>query len=320
MAEVSRKLAIPRWAWINGRFVPWHECVLHVRCQAVMTGASVFEGIRAYWNTRDKELYVFKLVDHMDRLRQSMKVMRMKSTLTDEVISACVELLAKNEFREDVHIIPVAYVGFGEGFGALTEPLEEGFFMTAVPRPPIKATIDGARVCISSWTRIADVAMPPRVKAAANYQNSRLALMEARINGYDNAILLNTRGTVSEAASACVFIVRNGELITPPVTAGILESITRSTLIRMFREKFNRAVTIREIDRTELYLAEEVFICGSGYEIMPIVSIDGIAVGNGRRGTVTGKIQDYYFAVVRAEERDYAEWRTSVYRPNRITT
>jgi len=283
-----------------------------------MTGASVFEGIRAYWNTRDDELYVFKLAEHMERLRQSMKVMRMKSTLTDEMISSCIELLARNEFREDVHIIFVAYVGFGDGFGALTDPLEEGFFITAVPRPPTKATIDGVRVCVSSWSRIADDAMPPRVKAAANYQNSRLALMEARVNGYDNAILLNSRGTVSEAASACVFIVRGGELLTPPVTAGILESITRSTLIRIFRERFNRTVTVREIDRTELYLAEEAFICGSGYEIMPIISIDGIVVGNGRRGPVTGKIQDYYFAVVRAEERDYTEWRTAVYHPERI--
>lgn len=306
-------LKSPQWAWIDGHFVPWDECVLHARAQAIMTGASVFEGIRAYWNARENQLNVFRLNDHFDRLADSMKIMRMVQRVTPELANASVELLRRNDFKEDVHYIPVAYVGIGEEFGAQTRPLEEGFFITAIAKPQSPALKTGITACMSSWRRISDAVMPPRVKAAANYQNSRFALLEARTNGYDYAIFLNDRGTVAEGPGACVFMVRNGQVCTPPVTAGILESITRSTLIELFAKRLGVDVIEREIDRTELYLAEEIFFCGTGWEVMPIVSVDRIQVGAGSPGTLTREIQKAYFAIARGEDASFPEWRTPVY-------
>lgn len=303
----------PQWAWINGRFIPWDECTLHVRTQAVMFGGSVFEGVRAYWNADKEELYVFKLREHIDRLRASMKIMRMKTEIPGDFEAACVALLSRNEFREDVHLIPTAYLGFGEGYLSLSKTREEGLFVTAVARPTAKWLTEGKRVRISSWTRISDNSMPPRVKAAGNYQNSRLALLEAWQDGYDDAILLNAQGTVAEAAGACLMMVRRGQVSTPPVTAGILESITRSTLIELFKEKLGTTVVERDIDRTELYLAEEVFLCGSGMEVAPVVGIDRLAIGDGKIGPITASIQRAYFRIARAEEGGHADWRTPVY-------
>ncbi|HVA37277.1 MAG TPA: branched-chain amino acid transaminase [Candidatus Dormibacteraeota bacterium] len=305
----------PKWAWIDGSFVPWQECVLHVRAQAIMTGASVFEGIRAYWNAGQGQLYVFRVQEHFARLAESMKIMRMKQAVSPEMVSASIELLRRNEFRGDVHYMPVAYVGFGEEYGAQTKPVQEGFFITAVAKPQTRALEDGLSVCVSSWRRISDTVMPPRVKAAANYQNSRFALLEARTNGYDYAIFLNSSGTVSEAPGACIFVVRGNQVCTPPVTAGILESITRSTLIQLFEERIGRMVIQREIDRTELYVADEVFLCGTGMEVMPVVSIDHISVGSGRPGRLTKEIQDLYFRIARGEDMSLQHWLTPVYAP-----
>ncbi|TAM57592.1 branched-chain amino acid transaminase [bacterium] len=315
---MSNELRSPEWAWIDGRFVPWAECVLHARAQAIMTGASVFEGIRAYWNPQREQLYVFRLQEHLDRLATSMKIMRMKQAVPAEMGSASVELLRRNNFRDDVHYMPVAYVGFGEGYGAQTPPVQEGFFITAVTKPPSRALEAGLSVCVSSWQRISDNIMPPRVKAAANYQNSRFALLEARTNGYDYAIFLNSAGKVSEAPGACIFVVRADQVYTPPVTAGILESITRATLIQLFRERMGHSVIEREIDRTELYVADEVFLCGTGMEVTPVIAIDHVSVGLGRPGRWTREIQDLYFRAARGEEATLSHWLTPVYAPVQV--
>lgn len=307
-------LRSPKWAWIDGEFVAWADCKLHVRSQAVMAGASVFEGIRAYWNDQDSELQIFRLRDHLQRLWDSMRIMRMSSPIATDLEAACVELLARNEFREDVHFMPFAYCGWGEDFGTQSPTLEEGLFITAIAKPQSKALTNGLNVCVSSWRRIDDTVMPPRVKAAANYQNSRLALLEARANHYDYSILLNSRGTVAEGPGACIFMVRNGEVSTPPVTAGILESITRATLIQLFKERLGIDVIQRDIDRTELYLAEELFYTGTGSEVTPIVSVDRMSIGTGQRGAVAESIQKIYFAIARGADDSHGEWRTPVYQ------
>ena len=303
----------PQWAWIDGRFVPWDECVIHARTQAIMTGASVFEGVRAYWNPKTEQLHVFRLGDHFDRLADSMKIMRMTQPIPPDLPALSVELLRRNAFKGDVHYVPVAYIGLGEDFGAQTKPLDEGFFVTAIAKPEAAALTQGVSTCVSSWRRISDDVMPPRVKAAANYQNSRFALLEARTNGYDYAIFLNSSGTVAEGPGACIFMVRNGQVFTPPVTAGILESITRTTLIELFRERLGLSVVEREIDRTELYLADEVFFCGTGWEVTPINSVDRLPVGTGSPGGLTKEIQRIYFAIARGEDPAHPEWRTPVY-------
>jgi len=306
-------LPAPQWAWIDGQFVAWNDCNLHVRSQAVMAGASVFEGIRAYWNDQTDELHIFRLQDHLRRLEESMRIMRMSQLSTPEIQAACIELLSRNEFREDVHFMPFAYCGWGEDFGTQSRTLQEGAFITAIAKPQSKSLIAGLDVCVSSWRRIDDTTMPPRVKAAANYQNSRLALLDARVNHYDYAIFLNGRGTVAEGPGACLFMVRKGEVSTPPITAGILESITRATLIELFTERLGIKVVEREIDRTELYLAEELFYTGTGSEVTPIVSVDRIPVGSGKRGATAEAIQEVYFDIARGIDHSHAEWRTPVY-------
>lgn len=303
----------PQWAWMNGAFIPFDECRLHVRTQAVALAASVFEGVRAYWNPEQEQLYTFELDRHVDRLRESMKIMRMHTAIPADFADTCVELLRRNEFREDVHYMPTAYLGIPEGNVAMGPTSDEGLFITAVARPPGKALRTGKSVCVSSWRRISDSSMPARVKAAGNYQNSRLALHAAWADGYDDAVLLNANGTVAEAAGSCLMMVRNDEVCTPPVTAGILESITRASLITLFNDKLGRQVVEREIDRTELYLAEEVFLCGSGMEVVPVIAVDRLPVGNGRIGPVTAAIQDTYFRVARGQDDAYPEWRTPVY-------
>lgn len=305
----------PTWAWLDGEFVRWDDCVLHVRTQALMTGASVFEGIRAYWDDSSEELYIFKLNEHLRRMEESAKIMRMRPFNVSTLRSACIELLSRNEFREDVHIIPVAYVGFTADLNALGASCADGVFITAVPRPKSKGIQVGVRVGVSSWRRIADSAMPPRVKAAANYQNSRMAFAEARQNGYENAILLNDRGTVAEGPGACVMIVRHGTVVTPPVTAGILESLTRSTLLSLIKSELDVPAVEREVDRTELYVADEAYYCGTGHEITPIINVDGISIGNGEPGPLTRSLQDLYFAIARGRDERYSNCVTPVYQP-----
>ncbi|RPH98741.1 MAG: branched-chain-amino-acid transaminase, partial [Zetaproteobacteria bacterium] len=289
---------------------PYEDAKIHVQSAAVKYGASVFEGLRAYWNPTQGELYVFRLKQHIDRLYRSMKLMRMEHRLThEELTRSILEVLRKNEYREDVQIRQTAYV---EADGALDATGPVGLAVDAVPRKMTDKV--GIRVCVSSWTRISDGAMPPRIKCSANYQNGRLAMLEARANGYEGALLLNSRGKLAEAPGACCFVVREGVPVTPPITADILESVTRATLFDLFRKELAMGPVEREIDRTELYVSDEAFLCGSAWEITPVVSVDRLPLGDGERpGPVTRAIQDCYLAVVRGERPAYSDWLTPVY-------
>jgi branched-chain amino acid aminotransferase len=308
--------AAPRFAWMNGTVIPWGECVLHGRSAGGFMGANVFEGVRAYWSAGAGELFVFKHEEHLQRLGRSMKTVRLEVPFTlAEIGQGALDLLRANEFREDAHFIPVAFFGMGaHGFNTLGPTVDNGVYVTAVPWPQPAALWSGVAAGIASWRRISDDTVPPRLKAGANYQNSRLAQAEARVNGYDTAIILNPRGTVAEGPGACVMMVRDGRLVTPPVTAGILESITRATLMDLAARELGVAVVEREVDRTELYVADEVFMCGSGLEVLPITSVDRIPVGEGSRGPLTRRIQEVYFAAARGELPAYRRWLTPVYQ------
>ena len=305
----------PKFAWMNGKVIPWDQCVVHGRSAGGFMGSNVFEGVRAYWNPQLGELFVFKHEEHLERLGRSMKTVRLDVPFSlHEIGQGAVDLLRANEFRQDVHFVPVAFFGMGaHNFNTLGPTIDNGVYITAVPWPQPQALWDGVSACVSSWRRISDDTVPPRLKAGANYQNSRLAQTEAKVDGYDTAIILNQRGTVAEGPGACLMMVRDGKLATPPVTAGILESITRTTLMHLAARELGMDVVEREIDRTELYVAEEVFMCGSGLEVLPITSVDRIAVGNGTRGSLTKRIQDVYFAAARGEMPPYRSWLTPVY-------
>jgi branched-chain amino acid aminotransferase len=305
----------PKYAWMNGKVIPWDQCVVHGRSAGGFMGANVFEGVRAYWSARQEELFVFKHEEHLQRLARSMKTIRLEVPYgLPEIGRGALELLRANEFRQDAHFIPVAFFGMGaHNFNTLGPTVENGVYITAVAWPQPPTLSNGVAAGISSWRRISDDSVPPRLKAGANYQNSRLAQTEAAVNGYDTAILLNHRGTVAEGPGACLMMVREGQLVTPPVTAGILESITRSTLMDLASRELGARVVEREIDRTELYVAEEVFMCGSGLEVLPVTSVDRIPIGEGTRGPVTQRIQDVYFAAARGELPAYRHWLTPVY-------
>jgi len=309
----------PKYAWMNGKIIPWDQCVVHGRSAGGFMGSNVFEGVRAYWNAHQGELFVFKHEEHLQRLARSMKTVRLEvSTTLREIEQGALDLLRANEFREDAHFVPVAFFGMGaHNFNTLGPTVDNGVYITAVPWPQPAALLNGVAACVASWRRISDDSVPPRLKAGANYQNSRLAQTEAKVNGYDTSIILNHRGTVAEGPGACLMMVRDGKLVTPPVTAGILESITRSTLMDLAARELGVNVVEREIDRTELYVADEVFMCGSGLEVLPITSVDRITIGGGTRGSMTKRIQDVYFAAARGELPAYRHWLTPVYRAAR---
>ena len=297
--------------WMNGKLVPPAEAVLPVNSAAVFYATNVFEGLRAYWNAADEELYCFRLNEHFVRFRESMKLMRFTVPYSDvDLYEAVRELLVGNDIREDVHMHCVAYVA-GSGLDA-TSPT--GLYINPRRRPRVQEGA-GLKACVSSWVRTSDNAIPIRHKCGANYQNGRLATLQAKADGYDAPILLNQRGEVSEGTGATFFMVRRGRLVPPPITSDILESITRTTIIEdIGPELLGMDVEVREIDRTELYVADEAFFCGSGYEITPITSIDRFPLGDGNVGTLTQRVTRAYMDIVRGIDKRYAEWRTPTYR------
>lgn len=303
----------PTYLWWNGRQMPWEEATVHVTDLAWSTVGAVFEGIRGYWNEEQQELYVFRLREHMERLIDSMRLVRLPLDYSaDELIEASLALLRDNQTREDTYIRPLAYSQNSSGKRLSDTSAELGMLINTNPMPSQLTSGDTIDVKVSSWTRISDNVMPPRIKNISNYRNGQLATMEAKTDGYDNALLLSPQGKVSEAPGACVMMVRKGQLVTPPVTDGILESITRDAIMTMARDSLGATVVERSIDRTELYLADEVFLCGTAFEVTPVASVDRYQVGNGGIGELTGKLQGLYDDVLRGRDDRYAEFRTAV--------
>jgi branched-chain amino acid aminotransferase len=303
--------------WFNGAVVPWEDAKVHISTATVTRGANVFEGVRAYWNADERELFIFRNDEHMARLWNSAKIMRMTVPWTkEELTKAEIDVIRANAFEATVWFRLTLYVGEGEESIWPPEKVPVGGFITPRLAPHSPGITEGIDTCISTWTRIADTSVPPRVKAGANYHNSRLAVMEARTNGYaPQPILLNERGKVSEGPGACFFMVRDGALITAPVTANILESITRATVLELARDALGLRVHEREIDRTELYVADEAFFCGSGWEVTPIRSVDRYPIGKGQPGPLTKRIQEVYFSVAEGRVPKYRHWLMPVYHP-----
>ena len=293
----------------NGEIVPEREATVHVLSGAVKYGATVFEGICAYLGQQN-QLNIFRLPEHLQRLQDSMRIMRFEHDWSDQYLAKIVsDVLQANDLHEDAHIRLSAYV-LNEGFLDATQPVALGCL--AVRRHDTSLADKAARAQVSSWHRIEDASMPPRIKCAANYQNGRLATIQARTDGYNEAILLTRSGKVAESAGACLMAIRDGIVITPTVTDSILESVTRATLIELFERELGMEVKQREIDRTELYVCQEVFLCGSGYEVMPIIDIDGYRIGDGTVGKNTQVIFDAYDTVTRGGNERYDHWLTSV--------
>lgn len=299
----------------NGEIVAYGDARVHAFSGVVKYGAGVFEGLRAYWSEADGELYVFRLDEHVERLRFGMRMMRFAEIYAADHLRDCIlRMLRANELRENVHIRIIAYLD-GDDELAATGPV--GLIAGAVPRPQAKNVASGIHVRVGSWQRLADNAMPPRVKCTGNYVNNRAAEMEARRDGYDGVIMLTAAGKVSEGSGACLFIVRDGVLHTPDLASDILESITRDTVIQIAGEAGCGTVRERTIDRSELHACTEAFWCGSGQEVVPILSVDRMAVGDGSVGPLTKRIQDHYFRLVRGEIAGPDGWLTPVWGTDR---
>ena len=304
-----------QWLWFNGEIVPRERATVHVMSATATRGANVFEGMRAYWNGDERELYIFRNDEHLRRLSESAKIMRMAVPWSaEELTRAQIDVLRANHYEATAWYRLCLYVGEGEQTSyPPAEPPTGGYIATRLA-PHTKGVTDGVDCGVSSWQRIADTSVPPRVKAGANYHNSRLAAMEAQNHGYTGQpIMLNERGKVSEGPGACLCMIRRGTLVTPPVTSNILESITRDTILELARDVLKIPVQERDIDRTELYTCEELFLCGTGAQVSPVIEVDRRPIGDGRVGEFSQELQSLYFSAVRGDSPKYSNWTLPVY-------
>lgn len=302
-----------RFAFFKGKIVPLEEAKVGIMTSAFNYGTGVFEGIRGYWNGEEEQLYLFRLREHFERFLQNCWVLLIELPYTVEgLCEATLELLQREGFTTDVYIRPLAYKS-SEEIGVRLHDLESDCAMFAIPFGEYLDRPGGARVMTSSWRRLDDNAIPPRNKITGAYVNSALAKTEAHLQGFDDALMLCQDGHVSEGSAANLFIVHDGALITPPVTENILEGITRATVLQLAKDLGIETVE-RPIDRSELYLADEAFLCGTAVGLVPIVEIDHRPIGGGTPGPISTRLKELYQAVVRGKEPRYRNWCTPVYR------
>lgn len=302
-----------RYIWLDGEIIHLPDAKINVLSPTSQFGANVFEGIRCYWNAEAEQLYAFRLEDHYKRLKQSQRLLQMEDRFSiDELKKALIDVVIKNKYEEDISVRQTIFIN---GFGSWSVKGPVSMFVAPIPKRQTNHEYNkkGLKCCISSWNRIDENSLSPRVKCGANYINSRMAQMEALNNGYDTTIFLNNRGTIAEGPGSCLFLVKDKLLITPLTTDSILESITRDTVIKIAREHLGIKVVERSVTRTELYTCDEAFLCGSAMEITPILSVDQYQINNGNPGKFTEKIHQAYLDIVRGKWKDYMDWLTPVY-------
>lgn len=302
-----------RFIWVNGGVVRLSDATINVLSPTSQFGLNVFEGIRSYWSPEKQELYAFRLDDHFRRLKKSQRLLQLDDTFApQELLSAFLETVRANEYREDIAVRMTLFV---DGFGSWSSTGPVNMFISPIPKAKTSAEYNkkGLNCCISSWTRIDDGCLSPRIKCGANYINSRMAQREALKNGYDTTIFLNKNGKVAEGPGSCLFIVKDGVIVTPLLTDSVLESITRDTLIKLAAAMGYR-VEERSIDRTELYTCDEAFLCGSAMEVTAVNSVDRYVIGDGcSEGPVTNALHHEYLKVVTGDRDEYSNWLTPIY-------
>lgn len=298
--------------FMNGEYIEADKAVLPVRTHAFLYGTSVFEGIRAYYNKEEDQLYAFRVKEHYERLLHSAKVMWMKSPYTiEEYENITKDLLKLNGYKTDVYIRPTLYKSSQKVGPTLTDN-EDSFLIFTTPFGDYFEGDRGLKLCVSSWRRTSDNAIPPRAKVSGAYANSALIKTDAHEAGFDDAVVLSESGQVTEGSAMNIFLVINGTLVTSSTTDDILVGVTRNTVIELAHE-LGIPVKERSIDRTELYAAEEAFCCGTGAQIVPVESIDHRMVGDGKIGNITKQIQELYFNVVKGKVDKFKKWCLPVY-------
>jgi branched-chain amino acid aminotransferase len=297
--------------YFEGEYVPLRDAKVSIMTHAFMYGTAVFEGIRAYWNEEQGKLFGLKIREHVERIRQSCRIMLMENVPSvDELTGLIVETVRRNGFREDVYIRPSFYKST-RAIGVRLHHLENQLYIITIPFGNYIDTESGVRVMTSTWRRNADEALPARGKIVGGYVNMAFQKSEAELNGFDEAVVLTADGHVNEASAANLFMVRDGVALTPPVNDDILEGVTRKAMIELLtNEKI--PVEIRSIDRSELYVADEMFLCGTGVQVSPVVEIDHRPVGSGDIGPIGRLVRDRYFDAVRGRLPEYRHWLTEI--------
>jgi len=302
-------------AYFQRKFVPLAEAKIGVMTHAFNYGTAVFEGIRGNWNGDDEQVYVFRLGDHFRRMRKNCRILKLDFPYSDEELAdITIRLVAMCGYNEDIYLRPIAYKS-SEALGVRLHNLESDFLIYVTPFGAYLDIDKGARCCTSTWRRVEDTAIPARAKINGLYVNSSLAKTEAVENGYDEAIMLNEDGHVSEGSGENIFIVEDGRLITPGVYSNVLKGITRDTVMTLAREELGVETIERPIDRSELYVADECFMTGTAAHVTPVIEVDRRPVGEGGLGPITAEIQRLYFEVVRGKNAKYAHWCTPCYQP-----
>jgi branched-chain amino acid aminotransferase len=311
--EASDTPVSPIVCWFQGRFVPLSEARISVMTHGFLYGTGIFEGIRAYWNEEQGQLFGLKLLDHYTRLVRNCKLMLMEPPGTPgDLVDLTVELLRRNGWREDVYIRPTVYKST-EAIGVRLHNLENDWVLVSLPFGDYVDTNRGITMGTVGWRRVPDQALPARGKITGAYVNSAFAKSEAVLNGFDEAVVLTTEGQVSEGSAANIAIVRDHAVITPSISDDILEGITRTGIREIAERELEMEWVERSIDRSELYIADEVLLFGTGVQVAPVIEIDHRKIGDGSIGPVGGRIRDLYFDIVRGRVPGYEHWLTPVY-------
>ena len=301
-----------RFIWFKGEILNVNDAKINILSPTSQFGLNVFEGIPCYWNDEEKQLYAFRLDDHYNRLIRSARLLQIDCPFTkEELKKAFVDVIKANEYDENLSVRQTLFV---DGFGSWGSSDPVNMFVAPIPRGRTSAEYNkkGLNCCVTSWRRISDTTLSPRIKCGANYINSRVGQREALRNGYDTCLFLNEAGKVSEGPGSCFFMIVNGTIVTPMLTDSVLESITRDTIIQIAKS-MNIPVVERTIDRTELYTCDEAFLCGSAMELTPVLSIDKYVVGNGETGKITADLHKAYLDVVRGKNSQFRDWVTAIF-------
>jgi branched-chain amino acid aminotransferase len=300
------------YCFFNGDFVRLEDAKVGVMTHALNYGTGVFEGLRGYWNAQDEELYIFRMREHYVRFLKNTAMMFINVPYTaDELCDITLDLLRRDHFSTDTYIRPLAYKS-SEQIGVSMEGVEDALTIFAVPYGDYVPMDRPLTLGVSSWLRSDDNAIPGRAKVSGNYVNTALAKNEAVRNGYDEAVVLNRNGYVVEGSAENIFLVRDGVLVTPSVADGILEGITRATIMKLAEAELGVKTVERNVARTELYYAEEIFMTGTGAQVATVSSVDGRKVGDGKVGPITRELQKMYFDVVKGYSEKYRDWLTPV--------
>ncbi len=305
---------LPKYAYFEGQFVPFERATVSVMNHTFNYGTGAFGGIRAYWNPEEQQLFVFRPLDHFSRFLDSARLMTFDLPYTPEQLSAILlELLRLEKWQTNIYIRPIAYIK-SNVIGVKLHDLSYDVTLFSLPFGSYVRNEEGIHVTFSSWRRIDDNSIPARGKITGAYANSALIKSDAQRAGFDEALVLNQDGHISEGSAANFFLIRQGIVHTPPLTSNILEGITRRTVIQLMREEMGLEVVEREIDRTEVYLADEAFFCGTGVQIAAITMVDHRPIGTGSMGPIVQALRELYFNVVMGRVDKYRQWCQPVYQ------